>query len=130
MAYTPWEQTDGRFFDLVLSSESKRDGVEGCICWEYDTGKRFIWDGGAWVETQSGSVVRSGTVSLGAGGSVNVAFGVAFPTTPKVVCTSQFATTDTSTTLSCHSVTTDGFVLKGAGNANGTVAWIATNADA
>jgi hypothetical protein len=129
MAYTPWEQTGGLFFDIILSSETKRPGVNGCICWEYDTGKRFIWEGSAWVESQGGGVVKTGVVTLGAGGSSNVAFAIAFPTLPRVVCTSQFATTDTSTTLSCHSVTVNGFVMKGAGNAAGVVAWIASNAD-
>lgn len=41
---------------------------------------------------------------------------------------SQFSTTDTSTTFSAYSVTVNGFTVRGAGNAAGNVAWIATTA--
>jgi hypothetical protein len=72
-------------------------------------------------------LVKSGVVNLSAGGSANVSFTTAFPSTPHVVVTSQFSSADTSTTLSVHTVSTTGFTLRGAGNAAGNVAWIATN---
>lgn len=132
MAYTIWEREGGLFFDIAVSAETKRPGVDGCMCLEYDTGKRFFWNDGAWEEAYSasgsGPLVKSGTVTLGAGASLTVAFATAFPVVPRVVVTSQFSSADTSTTLSCHSVTTGQFSLRGAGNAAGIVAWIATSA--
>ena len=75
-----------------------------------------------------GADVRSGVVNLTAGGSANVLFARAFSSTPHVVVTSQFNSADTSTTLSVHTVSVNGFTIRGAGNAAGNVAWIATNA--
>lgn len=57
-----------------------------------------------------------------------VTFGTPFPTLPRVMVTSEFNSADTSTTLSVSPVSTSGFTIRGAGNAAGTVAWIATNA--
>lgn len=77
-----------------------------------------------------GATVKSGLVNLGAGGTAVVTFGTAFPigVTPHVVVCSQFNGSDTSTTLFAHTVTNAGFTMKGAGNAAGNVAWIATSA--
>lgn len=73
-------------------------------------------------------IVKSGLVNLGAGGSAVVNFTTPFATTPVVMVTSQFNSADTSTTLSVFPVSTSGFTIRGAGNAAGTVAWLATNA--
>lgn len=75
-----------------------------------------------------GPTVKSGTVSLSAGGTATVTFTTPFASVPRVVATAQFSTTDTSTTFSCYNVTVNGFTLRGAGNAAGSVAWIATDA--
>lgn len=77
-----------------------------------------------------GPTVKAGVVSLTAGGTAVVTFATPFGVgvTPRVVALSQFATTDTSTTLSAHTITNVGFTLQGAGNAAGNVAWIATDA--
>lgn len=77
-----------------------------------------------------GLMVKSGMLHLAAGGSVAVTFGAAFPigVTPQVVVCSQFNTSDTSTTLCAHTVSNTGFTIRGAGNAAGHVAWIATSA--
>lgn len=77
-----------------------------------------------------GPTVKSGVVNLAAGGSVAVTFVTAFPigVTPHVVVCSQFNTSDTSTTLCAHTVSNTGFTIRGAGNAAGNVAWIATSA--
>ena len=74
-----------------------------------------------------GANVKCGIVSLAAGGEVTVTFPTPFASVPRVVATSQFATTDVSTTLSAHTITVNGFKLKGAGNAVGNVAWLATD---
>jgi hypothetical protein len=76
----------------------------------------------------SNANIKSGIVNLTAGGSSNVSFGTPFASTPRVVVLSQFNTSDTSTTLCAHSVTVNGFTMRGAGNAAGNVAWIATDA--
>jgi hypothetical protein len=76
----------------------------------------------------SNANIKSGIVNLTAGGSANVSFGTPFASIPRVVVLSQFNTSDTSTTLCAHSVTVNGFTLRGAGNAAGNVAWIATDA--
>jgi hypothetical protein len=75
-----------------------------------------------------GANVKSGVVNLTAGGSAVVTFVTPFASTPQVIVTNQFASADTSTTLSAFPVSTTGFTLRGAGNAAGTVAWIATDA--
>jgi hypothetical protein len=75
-----------------------------------------------------GPDVKSGLVSLTAGGSVNVSFVAPFASVPQVVVTSQINNADTSCTYSAHSVTVNGFTLRGAGNPAGNVAWIATTA--
>lgn len=125
MIYYPWVQVGGVFMCICASGDNKPSGTDGCVCFEYDTGKRFFWSGG-WQEAGSSSVeIQSGVVNLGAGGSATVTFNTPFSSTPKVVCTSQFNSADTSTTLSCHTVSTTGFTLRGAGNAAGNVAWIA-----
>lgn len=74
-----------------------------------------------------GAVVKSGLVTLSAGGSANVSFVTPFASTPQVVVTAQINSADTSCTYSAHSVTVNGFTLRGAGNPAGNVAWIATN---
>lgn len=76
----------------------------------------------------SGPEVKSGVVSLTAGGSVNVAFPTPFASVPVVVPGAQFNNADTSCTYSCHSITVNGFTLRGAGNPAGFVGWIATAA--
>ena len=78
----------------------------------------------------SNATVKSGIVNLGAGATAVVTFGTAFGVgvTPHVVVCSQFNGSDTSTTLFAHTITNVGFTMKGAGNAAGNVAWIATNA--
>ena len=73
-------------------------------------------------------VIKAGIQALTAGGSANVVFATPFANIPKVVVTSQFNTADTSTTLCAHTVTINGFTLRGAGNAAGNVAWIAIDA--
>lgn len=75
-----------------------------------------------------GANVKSGVVNLGAGGSAVVTFTTPFQATPAVMVTSAFNSADTSTTLSVFPVSTTGFTIRGAGNAAGTVAWIATDA--
>lgn len=75
-----------------------------------------------------GANTKAGIVNLAAGGSANVAFVTPFATVPKVVVTSQTNNADTSCTYSAHSVTVNGFTLRGAGNPAGNVAWIATDA--
>lgn len=77
-----------------------------------------------------GPTVKSGLVNLTAGGTAVVTFTTPFGVgvTPHVVVCSQFNGSDTSTTLYAHTVTNVGFTMKGAGNAAGNVAWIATDA--
>ena len=75
-----------------------------------------------------GANVKCGIVNLAAGGTAAVTFTTPFASVPRVVATSQFSTTDVSTTLSCYNVTVNGFTLRGAGNVLGDVAWIATDA--
>lgn len=77
-----------------------------------------------------GPTFKAGLVNLTAGGSVNVAFVTPFPagSIVKVVITSQINNADTSSTISAHSVTVNGFTLRGAGNPAGNVAWLATDA--
>jgi hypothetical protein len=75
-----------------------------------------------------GANVKSGVVNVTAGGSAVVTFVTPFAATPQVIVTNQFASADTSTTLSVFPVSTTGFTIRGAGNAAGTVAWIATDA--
>jgi hypothetical protein len=72
--------------------------------------------------------IKSGLVNLTAGGSANVAFATPFASVPHVVVLSQTNNADTSCTYSAHSVTVDGFTIRGAGNPAGNVAWIATTA--
>jgi hypothetical protein len=67
-------------------------------------------------------------VNLTAGGSANVAFVTPFSSVPHVVPGAQFNNADTSCTYSVHTVTVNGFTIRGAGNPAGNVAWIATNA--
>jgi hypothetical protein len=76
----------------------------------------------------SGPAVKSGLVNLGAGLSANVTFATPFASVPHVVVTSQINNADTSCTYSVHTVTANGFTLRGAGNPAGNVAWIATTA--
>ena len=75
-----------------------------------------------------GADVKSGIVNLGAGGTANVTFTTPFSSVPHVCVTSNFSTTDTSTTLSAYNITVNGFTMRGSGNAAGNCAWIATNA--
>lgn len=90
---------------------------------------KFLRDDGTWVSVSGGgAAVKSGLVSLAAGGSSAVTFQTPFSSIPQVVVTSQINNADTSCTYSVHSVTTDGFTLRGAGNPAGNVAWLATDA--
>ena len=75
-----------------------------------------------------GANVKSGVVNLGAATTAAVTFVTPFAATPHVVVAYQFASTDTSNSISAYNVTVNGFTLKGAGNAAGNVAWIATDA--
>ena len=75
-----------------------------------------------------GSNVKSGIVNIGAGATANVTFTTQFSSVPQVCITANFSTTDTSTTMSAYNITTSGFTMRGAGNAAGNYAWIATNA--
>lgn len=75
-----------------------------------------------------GADIKSGLVNLTAGGSANVVFATPFSTVPRVVVTAQINNADTSCTYSAHTVTVNGFTLRGAGNPAGNVAWLATNA--
>jgi hypothetical protein len=75
-----------------------------------------------------GADVKSGLVNLAAGGSANVTFNTVFSSTPHVVVLSQINNADTSCTYSVHTVSVNGFTIRGAGNPVGNVAWIATNA--
>jgi hypothetical protein len=86
------------------------------------------YSGTAHTHAGGGANVKSGAVNLTAGGSAVVTFTTPFASTPHVVVTNQFSSADTSTTLSVFPVSTTGFTIRGAGNAAGTVAWIATNA--
>lgn len=76
----------------------------------------------------AGAPIKSGLVNLTAGGSANVSFTTPFASVPQVVVLSQINNADTSCTYSAHSVTANGFTLRGAGNPAGNVAWIATTA--
>jgi hypothetical protein len=58
-----------------------------------------------------------------------VAFVTPFSSVPRVVVLAQFNNADTSCTYSAHTVTANGFTLRGVGNPAGNVAWVATNAD-
>lgn len=90
---------------------------------------KYLSDDGTFKTPPGGATVKSGIVAgLGANASANVMFTTPFSSVPRVVATSQFSSGDTSTTLSIHSVTVNGFTLRGAGNAAGDVAWIATDA--
>jgi len=93
------------------------------------TGK-VLRDDGEWVVQSGGggATIKAGVVSLAAGGSSAVTFQTPFSSIPQVVVTSQINNADTSCTYSVHSVTTDGFTLRGAGNPAGNVAWLATDA--
>lgn len=75
-----------------------------------------------------GADIKSGLVNLAAGGSANVTFVTPFASVPHVLVTSQINNADTSSTISAHSVTVNGFTLRGAGNPAGNVAWLATTA--
>lgn len=77
-----------------------------------------------------GPTIKSGVVNLAAGGTSVVTFTTPFPVgvTPHIIVSSEFNGSDTSTTLFAHTVTNVGFTMKGAGNAAGNVAWIATSA--
>lgn len=91
---------------------------------------KFLKDDGTWAEPQGGggASVKSGIVSLSAGGSANVVFATQFASTPRVIVTSQANNADTSCTYSAHTVSVNGFTLRGAGNPAGNVAWLATTA--
>lgn len=114
-----------------ISTDAKPP-VAGGVCFEWDTKKTYWWENGAWTEAQagggSGPTVKSGLVNLAAGGSANVTFTIPFSSVPVVIVTSQTNNADTSCTYSAHSVTANGFTLRGAGNPAGNVAWLATNA--
>ncbi len=99
------------------------DGAQGPQGLQGDPGPQ-----GPAGQNGSNANIKSGIVNLTAGGSANVTFPTPFASTPRVVAISQFNSADTSTTLSCHTVTVNGFTLRGAGNAAGDVAWIATDA--
>jgi hypothetical protein len=89
---------------------------------------QFLTNNGSTLSWVARPTIKSGIVNLAAGGTAAVTFNTPFAAVPQVVATEQFSTTDTSTTLSCYSVTVNGFTLRGAGNAAGNVAWIATDA--
>ena len=55
-------------------------------------------------------------------------FTTPFSSPPHVVVTSQINNADTSCTYSAHTVTVNGFTLRGTGNPAGNVAWHATDA--
>jgi len=76
----------------------------------------------------NGANIKSGVVYLASNGEAEVTFTTPFTTLPLVVATSNFRTTDTSTTLCCYNQSLTGFIIKGAGNTAGLVAWIATSA--
>lgn len=78
--------------------------------------------------SSGGPAVKSGLANVTAGGSSNVVFVSPFASVPQVVVTSQINNADTSCTYSVHSVTVNGFTIRGAGNPAGNVAWIATTA--
>lgn len=109
-------------------------GVEGPQGIQGDTGPQGIQgiQGIQGLQGPAGgnATVKSGVVNLGAGASAVVAFGTPFDVgvTPQVIVCSQFNGADTSTTLFAHTVTNASFTMKGAGNAAGNVAWIATSA--
>jgi hypothetical protein len=86
------------------------------------------YSGTAHTHPGGGANVKSGVVNLPAGGSAVVTFTTPFASLPHVQVTSQFNSADTSTTLSVFPVSVSGFTIRGAGNAAGTVAWLATNA--
>ena len=72
-----------------------------------------------------GPTIQYGVTSLTAGQNKSVSFPVAFASAPTVFVTSQVNNADTSCTYSAHTVTTTGFMLRGAGNPAGNVAWLA-----
>jgi len=103
--------------------------VNGSISIPDNSQGKFLRDDLSWETPVSGAAtIKSGLVNLAAGGSSLVTFSAPFSTIPQVVVSSQINNADTSCTYSVHSVTTDGFTLRGAGNPAGNVAWIATNA--
>lgn len=75
-----------------------------------------------------GADIKCGVVNLTAGGSSNVVFAAAFSSVPIVTVTAQFNVSDTSCTICAHSITANGFTVRGAGNPAGSYGWIATNA--
>ena len=72
-----------------------------------------------------GPTIQYGITSLTAGQNKAVAFDQAFAQAPTVFVTSQTNNADTSCTYSAHTVTATGFMLRGAGNPAGSVAWLA-----
>ena len=72
-----------------------------------------------------GPTIQYGVTSLTAGQNKSVSFPEAFASAPTVFVTAQFNNADTSTSFSAHTVTTDGFMLRGAGTPAGNVAWLA-----
>lgn len=121
----------GGGFYTCLSTDAKPVGAANCVVLETDTGNRYKWANNTWTLAESagsGPTVKSGLVNLTAGGSANVVFVTPFASTPHVVVTSQTNNADTSCTYSAHSVTVNGFTMRGAGNPAGNVAWLATNA--
>lgn len=107
--------------DAQKNSDITKAEIEAVLTGEIDSHSHAGGGG-------SGPDVKSGLVSLTAGGSAVVAFASAFSSTPQVVVLSQINNADTSCTYSAHTVSTGGFTLRGAGNPAGNVAWIATNA--
>ena len=72
-----------------------------------------------------GPTIQYGITSLTAGQNKAVSFPTPFDSAPTVFVTSQTNNADTSCTYSAHTVTTTGFMLRGAGNPAGNVAWLA-----
>ena len=72
-----------------------------------------------------GPTIQHGVTSLTAGQNKEVAFPVSFDSAPTVIVTPQFSSNDASCQYYAHTVTTDGFMLRGAGNPAGDVAWMA-----
>lgn len=115
---------DGADGEQGIPGNDGAPGVKGDKGDKGDTG-----DTGPQGEPGSaGADIKSGLVNLTAGGSANVAFQTPFASVPRVLVTSQINNADTSSTISAHTVTVNGFVLRGAGNPAGNVAWLATTA--
>lgn len=62
------------------------------------------------------------------GESRAITFPTPFATVPKVIAGWEFSNGDGSCSVSCHTITVNGFTIRTVGNPAGDVAWLATDA--